>query len=87
VCPKPISSSAWKSKRYLCEQYCRTLSRIFSRSSGSKGQLKLLFEGEQLFEGGGYREPDVVPIDNTTIRRMVTLKKDIVSKENISNKM
>lgn len=45
------------------------------------------FEEEQLFEGGGCREPDVVPIDNTTVQRMVSLKKDIVSKENISNKM
>jgi hypothetical protein len=45
------------------------------------------FEKEQLFEGGGCREPDVVPIDNTTVQRMVSLKKDIVSKEDISNKM
>ncbi len=45
------------------------------------------FEGEQLFEGGGCREPDVIPVDDTTIKRMVSLKKDIVSKEDMANKM
>lgn len=45
------------------------------------------FEEEQLFEGKGCREPDVVPIDNITAQRMTSLKKDIVSKEDISSKM
>lgn len=45
------------------------------------------FEEDQLFERGGCREPDVVPVDNTTAQRMTFLKKDIVTKEDIICKM
>ena len=45
------------------------------------------YEEDQLFEGGGCREPDVIPIDSTTVQRMVSLKKDIVAKEDIVRKM